>query len=157
RRRAAEDRERSRSRRRAPEGEELLQRPFRAPARDAAGVDHVRHAPRGAREQYARSHGDPGGARQGHGGGRAARRARPDRQPRLQPGRHWALRRSGAVRAAARVTRALLVMAATVLLAGCGSGTKAARFNYPEAVTKNYMQSCLASKKTTRAYCSCTL
>jgi hypothetical protein len=84
------------------------------------------------------------------------------------------------------VTRAVLLAATPVLalaLAGCGGGgTKSAatttvtktltttnpigtagvtvtthgRFKYPEAVTKNYMQSCEKSS-VTRAYCACTL
>ena len=71
------------------------------------------------------------------------------------------------------MTRALLLAAAVVVVAaGCG-GTKSAtktltttnptgtaakaRLHYPAAVTRNFMRSCLASPKTNRAYCSCTL
>src|SRR5438093_1603426 len=73
---------------------------------------------------------------------------------------------------------ALLVFAA----AGCGGGSKSAattttvtktltatnptgtasvtthgRFHYPEAVTKNYMQSCTKNGTSKQAYCACTL
>jgi hypothetical protein len=82
------------------------------------------------------------------------------------------------------VTRALLLAAAVLLAAGCGSGTKSAvgtttvtktltttnptgtaagvtvtthgRFKYPAAVSENYMRSCMKSK-VTQAYCACTL
>jgi hypothetical protein len=83
------------------------------------------------------------------------------------------------------VTRAVLLASAAVVLAvaGCGGGSKSAatttvtktltttnptgtaagvtvtthgRFKYPQAVTKNYMQSCEKSSVTT-AYCACTL
>ena len=84
------------------------------------------------------------------------------------------------------MTRAVLlatIPALVLALAGCGGdGTKSAatttvtktltttnptgtagvsvtthgRFKYPEAVTKNYMQSCEKSS-VTRAYCACTL
>ena len=75
------------------------------------------------------------------------------------------------------MTRAFVLLGSVALLAGCGGGSKSAqtttgattlmttnptgtsagRFQYPATVTKNYMSSCLASPKTTRAYCSCTL
>jgi hypothetical protein len=75
------------------------------------------------------------------------------------------------------VTRAFVLLGSVALLAGCGSGSKSAEtttgattlmttnpagtsagsFHYPATVTKNYMRSCIASPKTTRAYCSCTL
>jgi hypothetical protein len=74
------------------------------------------------------------------------------------------------------VTRALLVAGLIALVvAGCGGGGKKKAqpttlmttnptgtsakgpFHYPPEVTRNYMRSCLASPKTTRAYCSCTL
>ena len=84
------------------------------------------------------------------------------------------------------MTRAVLLATTPVLalaLAGCGGGgtesaatttvtktltttnptgtagvsvTTHGRFKYPEAVTKNYMQSCEKSS-VTRAYCACTL
>ena len=82
------------------------------------------------------------------------------------------------------MTRALLLAAAVLLAAGCGSGTKSAvgtttvtktltttnptgtaagvtvtthgRFKYPAAVSENYMRSCMKSK-VTQAYCACTL
>ena len=80
------------------------------------------------------------------------------------------------------MTRAVLLASAAVVLAvaGCGGSDKSAatttvtktltttnptgtaavtthgRFKYPEAVTKNYMQSCQNSS-VTRAYCACTL
>jgi hypothetical protein len=83
------------------------------------------------------------------------------------------------------VTRAVLLASAAAVLAvaGCGGGSESAatttvtktltttnptgtaagvtvtthgRFKYPEAVTKNYMQSCEKSS-VTRAYCACTL
>jgi hypothetical protein len=83
------------------------------------------------------------------------------------------------------VTRAVLLASAAAVLAvaGCGGGSESAatttvtktltttnptgtaagvtvtthgRFKYPEAVTKNYMQSCEKSS-VTRAYCTCTL
>ena len=72
------------------------------------------------------------------------------------------------------MTRALVVAGLIALVvAGCGGGGKktaqpttlmttnptgtSAKFHYPPEVTRNYMKSCLASPKTTRAYCSCTL
>jgi hypothetical protein len=36
-------------------------------------------------------------------------------------------------------------------------GTTTVPSGYPAAVTQNYMRSCLASPRTTRAYCTCTL
>jgi hypothetical protein len=72
------------------------------------------------------------------------------------------------------VKRALLLAGAVVVVAGCG-GTKSATttktltttnptgtaakapFHYSAEVTRNFMRSCLASPKATRAYCSCTL
>ena len=81
------------------------------------------------------------------------------------------------------MTRAVLLAAVVLVLvlAGCGGGssksaatttvtktltttnptgtasvTTHGRFKYPEAVTKNYMQSCEKSN-VTRAYCACTL
>jgi hypothetical protein len=83
------------------------------------------------------------------------------------------------------VTRAVLLASAAAVLAvaGCGGGSESAatttvtktltttnptgtaagvtvathgRFKYPQAVTKNYMQSCEKSS-VTRAYCACTL
>jgi hypothetical protein len=73
------------------------------------------------------------------------------------------------------VTRALLLAAAVLVVAAACGGTKSATttktltttnptgtaakagIRYPAAVTRNFMRSCLASPKTTRAYCSCTL
>jgi hypothetical protein len=80
------------------------------------------------------------------------------------------------------VRGALLVGGAVVAVAaGCGGGDKSAatttvtktltttnpagtvsvtthgRFKYPEAVTKNYMQSCMNNGAVKAAYCSCTL
>jgi hypothetical protein len=78
------------------------------------------------------------------------------------------------------VTRALILAGLVALAAaGCGGGgDKSAqtttgattlmttnptgtaskpKFDYPPEVTRNFMQSCLKSPKTTRAYCSCTL
>jgi hypothetical protein len=80
------------------------------------------------------------------------------------------------------VKRAPLLAAAVLLVAaGCGGGgnksaatttvtktltttnptgtaavTTHGRFKYPEAVTKNYMKSCI-NASVTRAYCACTL
>jgi hypothetical protein len=74
------------------------------------------------------------------------------------------------------VTRALVLVGAAVALAGCGGDSKSAStvrvttlmttnpvgtttvpFHYPAEVTQNYLRSCLANPKTTRAYCTCTL
>ena len=74
------------------------------------------------------------------------------------------------------------VAALAVATAGCGGGGKSAigtttvsktvtatnptgtaavtthgRFHYPDAVVKNYMQSCLKSSSVSQAYCACTL
>jgi hypothetical protein len=82
------------------------------------------------------------------------------------------------------VTRAFVLASVAVVLAvaGCGGSSKSAatttvtktltttnptgtaavtatthgRFKYPEAVTKNYMQSC-ENSSVTKAYCACTL
>ena len=75
-----------------------------------------------------------------------------------------------------------VVVALAVATAGCGGGGKSAigtttvsktvtatnptgtaavtthgRFHYPDAVVKNYMQSCLKSSSVSQAYCACTL
>jgi hypothetical protein len=72
------------------------------------------------------------------------------------------------------VTRALLLAVIVLVVGGCGdnksaattattptttnpTGTAAKHFQYPAALTKSYMQSCLKSPRITRAYCACTL
>ena len=77
------------------------------------------------------------------------------------------------------MTRALLLAAAVLLAAGCGSGTKSAvgtttvtktltttnptgtaatlgRFRYPANIRENYMRHC-TQNNVTQAYCACTL
>jgi hypothetical protein len=77
---------------------------------------------------------------------------------------------------------AAVLAALAVTAAGCGGGGKSVlatttvsktttatnptgtavvtthgRFHYPDAVVRNYMQSCLKNSSVTQAYCACTL
>jgi hypothetical protein len=77
---------------------------------------------------------------------------------------------------------AAAAVALAVTVAGCGGGGKSAiatttvsntvtatnptgtaavtthgRYHYPDAVVRNYMQSCLKNSSVTQAYCACTL
>jgi hypothetical protein len=40
---------------------------------------------------------------------------------------------------------------------GTAAVTTHGRYHYPDAVVKNYMQSCLKNSSVTQAYCACTL
>ena len=134
-------------------------------------------AARGVGEQDAGSGGDPRGDRQGDGRRRQPRRAGPDRAPGLEPRGDRAVRRSGPVREAARLTVRYLVAASCLALvaAGCGGGKSSAttsgptttssgiritvtgKYRYPSRVITAFMQGCTQGKQARENLCACVI
>ena len=85
------------------EGEELREGAVRPAARNVAGTDHVRPAPPSFGVKDARPGGDPRGDRQGDRRGRRSRRAGRDRETECESRGDRAVRRSRALREAARL------------------------------------------------------